>query len=205
MCIHNGGLGNCDDCERSLTVLAGTPGVNGINGLNVRNGVGVPSASLGVDGEAYIDKNAPFNLYFKTAGAWVLAGQLQGIDGNGFYIKVTVDLSSPQILASGVTPVQIAPNFPGTFCVSLNEALIFAGSGTGYVASQFALGYAGLFFPVATFDPAALTAPGVIYKAIPIATQVIYGAGIVFKHIGANPTVGTLAAKVGIVYHVWPI
>lgn len=71
--------------ENGLNGTNGTDGTDGTDGLNVYQGVGVPLVSLGVDDETYIDSSNG-DLYKKTAGAWVLTGNLYsgalvGVDG----------------------------------------------------------------------------------------------------------------------------
>jgi hypothetical protein len=81
---------------------AGTNGTNGTDGKTVRNGSGVPSGGLGVDGDFYIDTVAG-NLYGpKTGGAWGSATSIvqgatgaqgpQGIQG----IQGTTGATGPQ-------------------------------------------------------------------------------------------------------------
>lgn len=60
---------------RGPTGAAGANGTNGTNGTNGApgsvwyNGSGVPSNTLGVDGDYYLD-NATGNVYNKVAGSW---------------------------------------------------------------------------------------------------------------------------------------
>ena len=69
------------DVVRDLNII-GPPGLQGPAGSRILTGVGVPDASLGVNGDFYIDTNAPFNMYGpKTNGVWSLVGRLQGQDG----------------------------------------------------------------------------------------------------------------------------
>lgn len=55
-------------------------GTNGTNGATWRFGSGVPSNSLGVNGDLYID-TATNNYYAKVSGAYVLQGNLGGTNG----------------------------------------------------------------------------------------------------------------------------
>ncbi|MCO6360500.1 tail fiber domain-containing protein [Roseivirga pacifica] len=59
----------------------GTDGVDGKDGNSFLNGTGVPAATLGQDGDFYVDTNA--NTYYgpKTAGAWGTAISLVGPAG----------------------------------------------------------------------------------------------------------------------------
>ena len=58
----------------------GTNGTNGINGLNLYFNSGVPSVTLGVNNEAYLDQTT-YNLYKKINNVWVLQGNIRGFDG----------------------------------------------------------------------------------------------------------------------------
>ena len=58
----------------------GLKGANGTNGYTVHRNNGVPSSSLGVNGDWCIDY-ANWNMYYKSGGAWVLQGGLKGADG----------------------------------------------------------------------------------------------------------------------------
>lgn len=64
----------------------GTDGTDGADGRTVLNGTGAPGAGIGVDGDYYIDNNAPKSIYGpKTGGAWGSATSLvgpAGQDGN---------------------------------------------------------------------------------------------------------------------------
>lgn len=68
---------------RSLRGTDGINGTNGTNGSSIRNGVGVPASSLGVDGDFYIDV-ATYMIYGpKASGAWGTGTSLKGADGTG--------------------------------------------------------------------------------------------------------------------------
>jgi hypothetical protein len=58
----------------------GLKGADGTNGNTVHRNNGVPSSSLGVNGDWCIDY-ANWNMYYKSGGAWVLQGGLKGADG----------------------------------------------------------------------------------------------------------------------------
>jgi hypothetical protein len=55
--------------------INGTNGTNGIDGLNFYQGIGIPSALLGVDDESYLD-SASGDLYKKSAGVWGVTGNV---------------------------------------------------------------------------------------------------------------------------------
>ncbi|RKQ43271.1 endosialidase-like protein [Roseivirga pacifica] len=61
--------------------INGTDGVDGKDGNSFLNGTGAPAATLGQDGDFYVDTNA--NTYYgpKTAGAWGAATSLVGPAG----------------------------------------------------------------------------------------------------------------------------
>jgi len=109
--------GTCDDCLRNVTILKGDDGLDGTDGNSVLSGTGAPSNSLGNDGDFYVDKTAPFNFYFKTAGAWGLLGRLQGVDGNGFLLSESTLISSADLLNSLSTPVIITQTPPVGYAI----------------------------------------------------------------------------------------
>ena len=105
-------FGTCDECLRSVEILKGNNGLDGTNGKSVISATGAPSSLLGVDGDFYVDKNAPFNFYSKSGSSWTLLGRLQGLDGNGFFITETTLITSAQLLASLVSPVVVTQTPP---------------------------------------------------------------------------------------------
>ena len=58
----------------------GTNGVDGKDGTSVLTGNGEPAASLGKDGDSYIDLDN-WNYYVKENGSWALKGNIKGQDG----------------------------------------------------------------------------------------------------------------------------
>jgi len=61
---------------------AGTNGTNGVAGSQIYSGSGAPDASLGVDGDYYLD-NTAYQLYGpKTDSGWGTPISLQGPEGN---------------------------------------------------------------------------------------------------------------------------
>ena len=108
--------GTCDECLRNVGILKGENGIDGLNGKSVLSGTGVPSNSLGVDGDFYIDKNSPFNFYSKSAGTWGFLGRLQGSNGNGDVFKLTATLTASDLIASHNNPIVIGAVPPvGTY------------------------------------------------------------------------------------------
>jgi len=97
---------------RSNRVLQGLPGLPGLNGKTVLSGTGVPDPSLGVDGDFYIDLNAPMNIYLKVAGVWVFKNRLMGVDGNSFFLSESTLITSSQLLNSSSSPVVITQTPP---------------------------------------------------------------------------------------------
>ncbi|MDD2815568.1 MAG: hypothetical protein PHP00_07485, partial [Thiotrichaceae bacterium] len=59
----------------------GANGLNGTNGKTILNGTGAPSASIGVDGDFYIDTAATVFYGPKTSGAWSTGVSLIGAAG----------------------------------------------------------------------------------------------------------------------------
>jgi hypothetical protein len=100
-------------------------GVAGASGNSVLNGTGVPSPSLGVNGDFYIDTNNSQIYGPKTAGAWGGPTSLLGLTGNGvlsgagaplvglgengdFYIDTTANaIYGPKTLGSWGSPTSL--------------------------------------------------------------------------------------------------
>lgn len=65
------------------TNLKGADGANGTNGNTILNGIGIPSNSLGVSGDFYINISN-YDMYGpKTAAGWGAPTSLKGADGSG--------------------------------------------------------------------------------------------------------------------------
>jgi hypothetical protein len=58
----------------------GPAGANGLDGAKWLSGLGVPSASLGVNGDFYLN-TANYDLYNKASGAWTIATNIKGATG----------------------------------------------------------------------------------------------------------------------------
>ena len=87
--------------------LQGVAGLNGLDGKTVLNGSGVPSASLGTNGDFYIDNVAKSIYGPKTSGAWGSSTSLVGPQGPaGSASNFSTLWSSYRQLISG-TPIQI--------------------------------------------------------------------------------------------------
>ncbi|MEL7834835.1 hypothetical protein [Fodinibius sp. Rm-B-1B1-1] len=72
----NNGWGN------PIIVLMGEDGADGENGSQIHSGTGAPDASLGVEGDYYLDKDS-YELYGpKTDNGWGAPLNLKGADGN---------------------------------------------------------------------------------------------------------------------------
>ena len=63
------------------TITTNIFGSNGANGSVIFNGTGVPSPTLGNNGDYYID-TATNDLYFNTSGSWNIVGNIQGTAGS---------------------------------------------------------------------------------------------------------------------------
>ena len=59
----------------------GNDGADGEAGSQIYSNYGAPLDSLGKDTDLYVDRNAPFNYYYKLSGSWVLQNSLQGLQG----------------------------------------------------------------------------------------------------------------------------
>src|SRR5574344_338726 len=60
----------------------GTDGVNGVNGSSILNGSGAPLATLGTNGDSYID-TVTFDFYIKKSDVWTKIGNIKGETGEG--------------------------------------------------------------------------------------------------------------------------
>jgi len=120
MCGINCG---CDDCIRSLEVLKANDGRDGLNGLSVLFGNGVPANTSGQDGQVYIDLTSPKNMWVKISGAWSNAGRLQGLDGNGFFLKTTTFVTGSQVLLLNTNPIPLLTLPSSSFAVELYGAV----------------------------------------------------------------------------------
>lgn len=63
-------------CNDSITLPGsqgptGATGATGPAGSQIYTGAGVPSDVLGVNGDLYIDTDAPYNFYTKSGGTWL--------------------------------------------------------------------------------------------------------------------------------------
>ena len=59
----------------------GIQGIAGTNGATWRNASGLPSNSLGIDGDFYLDNTSPNTYYKRVSGAYVSQGTLRGLTG----------------------------------------------------------------------------------------------------------------------------
>jgi hypothetical protein len=62
------------------TGATGSQGTAGVNGATWRNGTGVPSSSLGSNGDFYLNL-ANSDVYNKISGSWVLVANIRGATG----------------------------------------------------------------------------------------------------------------------------
>ena len=209
MCSHNGLLSDCNDCERSISVLAGPAGLNGTNGNSVANGTGAPSSTLPATQTIYIDRNSPFNVYFRINNVWTLYGQLKGTDGNGFLVQQTVSISQAEISTlSSVGKVLLAA-IPASYFINLITAVgINKPGGIPYSVSvsQTQIRY------TTTGDVAAYWTSSLLGSSLlriekaylgSSATPVIpAGSGLTLKQTILNPTSGDGTLDIQFVYQI---
>ena len=67
--------------EKGDTGTPGKDGTNGTDGKSFLNGEGVPSDTLGNDGDSYVDTTT-FDYYAKENGKWVKKGNIKGEKGD---------------------------------------------------------------------------------------------------------------------------
>ena len=92
----------------------GLSGVNGINGTRWLNGTSTPSNNIGVNGDMYLDTETS-NIYNKISGAWLLVGNIKGIQGEvgpiGPYpveaVTLTILMSSLAIVCAVIALILI--------------------------------------------------------------------------------------------------
>lgn len=200
--------GTCDDCLRNVAILRGNDGEDGADGNSVLSGTGAPDNSLGNDGDFYVDKTAPFNFYFKTAGAWGYLGRLQGTDGNGFYISESTLISSADLLASQTSPVVITQTPPigyGLIPVSITGALRY--NSVAYSASQgLSVRYADTSHTFvgnwsAAFIQGSASSIGTCAISPPLSTPLGLGL-VVMPSIGGVITTGNSPLLVRVIYYI---
>lgn len=73
-------ISSIEGLQSALNTLAAGGGGGG-GGNTIRSGAGVPSNALGINGDLYIDTNAPYNYYIKEVGVYVFKGTMQGPAG----------------------------------------------------------------------------------------------------------------------------
>lgn len=107
----------------------GTPGANGTNGAPGsvwREGAGVPSNSLGINGDFYLDGNTG-NVYERVSGSYVLRCNIQGPAGSGGggggFVSVPTNSSS-----SGTAGSMAADSNSLYVCVATNSWIKIYGS-----------------------------------------------------------------------------
>lgn len=79
-------LTGCDLSGNNIPVTAekgdkGDPGMDGKDGESLLTGKGVPSSSLGKDGDSYVDTQT-WDYYTKAEGKWTKAGNFKGGQGD---------------------------------------------------------------------------------------------------------------------------
>lgn len=92
--------------QLNLTGPQGPAGTNGVAGSVWRNGTGVPSNGLGVNGDYYLDDNTG-NVYLKAGGTYSIVANIKGpvgpigLTGLTGLTGTTEVLGSPSILVIG--------------------------------------------------------------------------------------------------------
>lgn len=124
------------------TGATGPSGTNGIDGKTVRNGSGMPSSGLGVDGDFYIDVSANTIYGPKTTGAWGTSTLLVGPTGAAGPAGATGDTGAtgPQ----GIQGVQGIQGPPGdTTIYSVTGTLDFGSTDNGDCSTSIVASWAG--------------------------------------------------------------
>ena len=76
--------------EQGIQGEPGQDGQDGVDGTSMLTGYGIPSATLGKDGDSYIDLNT-WDYYIKENGVWALKGNIKGEDYQRNTHTVTFD------------------------------------------------------------------------------------------------------------------
>ncbi len=129
-------LGNVQPNYPQDNVKGGIAGADGVNGSTWRDGSGVPSNSLGVDGDYYLN-TANGDVYVRSSGVYGLRGNIQGPPGstrnaiqNGTFYGGLAPWNVAAAAVSGVIPIYGSGRLPGSGAP--NE---FAASTTGLVTA----------------------------------------------------------------------
>jgi len=167
-------LGNVQPNYPQDNILGGIAGANGVNGSTWRDGSGVPSNTLGVDGDYYLD-TATGDVYMRSSGVYGLRGNIQGPPGssrnaiqNGTFYGGLAPWNVYAAAVNGVVPVygggrlpgSGAPNLKATSTLGLVTAVGEASQG---FAIQLPAGTTNLQFYTAAWLES--TAPNTAYSA----------------------------------------
>jgi hypothetical protein len=150
-------------------------GIAGTNGNSVLNGTGVPSSSLGVNGDFYIDTNNSQIYGPKTAGAWGGPTSLLGLTGNGV------------LSGAGAPLVGLGEN--GDFYIDTTANAIYGpktlgswGSPTSLVGTNGANGTTRLYELLATIPVATVSSwEQITFYSVPANTLVNNGDSLVVE------------------------
>lgn len=181
---------------------AGTNGTNGTNGADGapgsvwRDGSGVPSNGLGINGDYYLD-TATGDVYEKIAGAYALQGNIKGAPGDSGVLRGAV--LNDHTLANSTSAQTAFPSGLDTWTLAANttyewEAILDVTCGT----TSSAMGF-GFLLGTATITSiscqmngfnaaldAVQTAQGFIYHASVTPIAPITAAVNAGKHVCAN-------------------
>jgi hypothetical protein len=139
-------IGNVQPNYPQDNVLGGIAGTNGTNGSTWRDGSGVPSNALGVDGDYYLN-TANGDVYVRSSGVYGIRGNIQGPPGssrnaiqNGTFYGGLAPWNVYAAAVNGVVPTygggrlhgSGAPNLKATSTIGLATAV-------GEVSQGFAI------------------------------------------------------------------
>lgn len=131
-----------------LRSVGGGAGGAGTPGSQIRNGSGVPSNSLGIDGDYYIDTDTGF-LYVRAAGVYAVSVNMSGAGGGG-----TDNASSPVIVGVGAPDSTIGT--AGNAYVDSSTNLVYMPKGVasitpqGFFGVNIHIGYTSSYWPSMT-------------------------------------------------------
>lgn len=155
-------------------ILGGLSGSNGVNGSTWRDGSGVPSNTLGVDGDYYLN-TANGDVYVRSSGIYGLRGNIQGPPGssrnaiqNGTFYGGLAPWNVYAAAVNGVAPTFGGGRLPGSGAPNLKAtSTLGLVTAVGEVSQGFAIqlptGTTNLQFYTAAWLEA--TAPLAAYSA----------------------------------------
>lgn len=131
-----------------LRSVGGGAGGAGTPGSQIRNGSGVPSNSLGIDGDYYIDTDTGF-LYVRAAGAYSVSVNMQGAGGGG-----ADGAASPVIVGVGAPDSTVGT--AGNAYLDTSTNLVYMPKGVasitpqGFFGVNIHIGYTSSYWPSMT-------------------------------------------------------